>query len=83
MGQNRKIGQGQSNDLAINANTAIPTEARELSVTEKELIDDTAFELRLFRLQIVVVIVISALAILREVFFPSNIALLEMVRGMI
>lgn len=68
MGQNRKIGEGQSNDL---------------SITEKELREDSANEHRLFRLQIVIVIIISSLAILREVFFPSNIALLEMIRGLV
>ena len=65
MGQNRKIRKGQSNDL---------------SVEEQELIDDTAAETRLLFVQFTLIAVLIALAVLREIFFPSQIAIMEALR---
>jgi len=67
MGQNRKNRKGEG-DV-------------KLSIEQQELIEDTATETRLFYIQVVILIILAVLTIVREINFPSDIFLMELIRA--
>lgn len=78
MEQNGEIGQGENNQIEDTDPTAM---------FEKEAVIELAkhkrFELKLFYIEIIILIILIILSALREVYFPSDVGWIKWLRNMI